>query len=833
MSESSVPPGPANGAAGVAERRASVESREDRYRLLAGATSDVLWDWDVATGRVERNEAIYTTFGYAPDAVEPTREWWHNRTHPDDRRATEAVVHDALARLGAFSLEYRFKRADGSYATVFDRAWIMRDAAGNAMRAVGSCVDVSERKALEFELRAKTERLAAMMDMQREIASASFNEPNALSRVAERAARLTHADGAVIARLNRGELVSVGAYRSGHAAGDATVELEPEIARDAVRTREPVVVWDVEHDSRIDFAGAKNVNVGALVAVPLIAENRVIGVLWVHSKAPQVFGTDEVQALTLVAGVIAVAMANADRFSENQRLLAQRTSALAAARESEERYRMVADGTLIQIVFIDTMERCTFANKAVAHMLGRAPDTLVGQHVRDIAGAVNYERIRAHIMAALTGREQQFDLEWDCPNGERRLLAVRHVPRRDEAGVVTGFFAISEDETDRRELQEQVQRTQRMEAVGQLAGGVAHDFNNLLTVIGGFSQMLRADPSLNADQRNDVDEIHKATQRASALTRQLLAFSRKQTMQPAPVDLNAIVRDNERMLRRLVREDLTLECNLASSLGTVFADSRQIEHVLVNLVVNARDATGEGGRITIDTADVEIQPGRANPVAPGAWVRLRVSDTGVGMSNETMQHMFEPFYTTKPAGEGTGLGLAMAYGIIEQSGGAIFAESEPGRGTVFTVLLPRANEAPRHRKTPASGAAVSARGERVLLVEDEEPVRALARRVLERAGYVVALAKNGREALALVQAEPKGFALIVSDVVMPEMGGLELAERVRETDPELPVLLMSGYAATEIERRGGVPEGARFLQKPFGPDALLSAVRQAHSPDSR
>ena len=805
---------------------ASPETREDRYRLLAGATSDVLWDWDIATGRVERNEAVYTTFGYAPDAVEPTREWWHDRTHPDDRGATEAVVTDALARLSAFSLEYRFRRADGSYATVFDRAWIMRDAAGHAMRAVGSCVDVSERKALESELRAKTERLAAMMDMQREIASASFNEPDALSRVAERAARLTHSDGAVITRLDGGEFRSVGAFRAGYSGAEAVVALDTAIARDAARTREPVVVWDVERDSRMNASSSQS-DVGALAAVPLIAENRVIGILWVHSKAPQVFGMDEVQALTLIGGVIAVAMANADRFSENQRLLAQRTSALAAARESEERYRMVADGTPIQILFIDTLERCTFANKAVADLLGRPVDAIVGRSVRDIAGSVNYERIRAHVFNALAGREEQFDAEWDIPNGERRVLAVRHVPRRDDDGVVTGFFVISEDVTERRGLQEQVQRTQRMEAVGQLAGGVAHDFNNLLTVIGGFSQMLRADTSLTSEQRSDVDEIHKATQRASALTRQLLAFSRKQTMQPAPVDLNSVVRDNERMLRRLVREDLTLECNLAPTLGMVFADSRQIEHVLVNLVVNARDATGEGGRITIDTADVEIGPGRGNPVAPGAWVRLRVSDTGVGMTNETMEHMFEPFFTTKPAGEGTGLGLAMAYGIIEQSGGAIFAESEPGRGTVFSVLLPRADEPVRPRKTPVNTAAIAARGERVLLVEDEEPVRALARRVLERAGYVVAIAKNGREALGMVQAEPKGFSLIVSDVVMPEMGGLELAERVRELDADLPVLLMSGYAATEIERRGGVPEGARFLQKPFGPDALLGAVRGA------
>jgi CheY-like chemotaxis protein len=281
------------------------------------------------------------------------------------------------------------------------------------------------------------------------------------------------------------------------------------------------------------------------------------------------------------------------------------------------------------------------------------------------------------------------------------------------------------------------------------------------------------------------------------------------------------------MLRRLVREDIECVVDLGLGAGTVYADPRQIEHVLVNLVVNARDAIHGAGRIVIDTQNVSVESNAAAGTPSGDWVQLRVIDDGIGMSRDVLERIFEPFFTTKPAGEGTGLGLAMVYGIVEQSGGVIRAESSPEAGATFTILFPRAAQLTATRPTPISTPAVAAAGELVLLAEDEEPVRVLARRVLERAGYEVLIASNGREALEILDRETRTIDLVVSDIVMPEMGGLELAEHVRARRPGSRLLFMSGYAGAEIDRRGGLPADAQFLQKPFGPAALANAVREA------
>jgi PAS domain S-box-containing protein len=795
---------------------------------LAGATNDVLWDWDIASGRVERNDALRTTFGYSSRDIEATREWWNERVHPDDRAGMSAVIADALGRQSAFTLEYRFRRADGTYATILDRAWVMRDDDGRAVRAVGSCVDVSERKALESDLRRKTERLAAMMELQREIAAASLDLQAALARVAQRAARLAHAEGAAIGRVEHDQLVYGASYGVSFAPQGARVPLHESLAAHVSTTGDALVVWDTERDARARLTLLEGSGVRSLVALPLVAENRLVGVLSVHGASPHVFDSEEVQALTLIGGVIAVAIANSERFSENQRLLAERTAALAAARDSEERYRTVTDGTPLRIACIDSDLRYQFANRALCEAHRRLPEEILGRRMDEILLPSNFQRLQPYVTAVLAGREQHFDVSWDVQGESPRVFSVRYVPRRDEKGAVTGFYVISSDETDRRRLEEQVQRTQRMEAVGQLAGGIAHDFNNLLTVIGGFAQVIGLDPNLRDAQRDDLEEIGKATRRASDLTRRLLAFSRKQTLQPETVDINSIIRDNERMLRRLVGEDIEFACNLATTLGVVFADPRQLEHVFVNLVVNARDATPAGGKITIETVDIDVHAGTGSHVPPGKWVRIRISDTGSGMSQDVLEHAFEPFFTTKPVGEGTGLGLAMVYGIIEQSGGTISAESAVGRGTTFTILLPRTAERTA-TPAPARPPAARAKGELILIVEDEEPVRLLARRVLERAGYEVLVASNGVEAMAVLQKEKRTIGLIVSDIVMPQMGGLELAERVRTEYPSVRMLFMSGYAAAEIERRGGIPANAPMLQKPFGPEALSHAVRDAMS----
>jgi signal transduction histidine kinase/ActR/RegA family two-component response regulator len=387
------------------------------------------------------------------------------------------------------------------------------------------------------------------------------------------------------------------------------------------------------------------------------------------------------------------------------------------------------------------------------------------------------------------------------------------------------------DLTARKELEAQFRQAQKMEAVGRLAGGVAHDFNNLLMVITIHAELARAELDAKHPAAADLEEIGRATTRAAALTRQLLAFSRKQILTPHVLDLNAVVAGLEPMLHRLIGEDIAVVTRLAPELGLVLADPGQLEQVLVNLAVNARDAMPHGGTLTIATTNTELGErvrGYPAAVVPGSYVTLTVTDTGCGMSPEVQGRIFEPFYTTKPIGEGSGLGLSTVYGIVQQSGGHIGVESAPGRGTTFRLYLPRiAQEA----ETPRPGAAAITerlRGtETVLLVEDEEAVRRLARRVLERQGYTVLEARNGRDAVALVATHERPIDLVLTDMVMPEMSARALVEELAAARPTLRVLYMSGYTDDEILRRGLLGPDTSLLSKPFTADALAEAVRAA------
>jgi two-component system cell cycle sensor histidine kinase/response regulator CckA len=386
------------------------------------------------------------------------------------------------------------------------------------------------------------------------------------------------------------------------------------------------------------------------------------------------------------------------------------------------------------------------------------------------------------------------------------------------------------DVTERRGMEEQLRQSQKLEAVGRLAGGVAHDFNNLLTAILGGAQLLADGLAPSSPLRQEALEIQEAGRKAALLTRQLLAFGRKQAARPVVVDLGEIVTGLDRMLRRLIGEDVELVTAARPGAGCVRADPGQIEQVIVNLAVNARDAMPAGGRLTIETANVELGEDvtrRHAEAKPGPHVMLAVSDTGVGMTPEVRSHLFEPFFTTKRQGEGTGLGLSTVYGIVKQCGGEIGVCSEPGKGTVFKIYFPRV-AAPAEPIAPAPAPRGAARGtETVLVVEDEVMVRTLAVRVLRQAGYDVLEAGDGEEALRLAAgAKDRKIELMVSDVVMPHMGGPELAQRLRAERPDLRVLLMSGYT----DRAGDVEAqlGARtaFLSKPFASSELLRKVRE-------
>ncbi len=377
------------------------------------------------------------------------------------------------------------------------------------------------------------------------------------------------------------------------------------------------------------------------------------------------------------------------------------------------------------------------------------------------------------------------------------------------------------------ESEEQLRQSQKLEAVGQLAGGIAHDFNNLLTVIGGYSSMLLGRLPEDNPHRPSLEEIKKASDRASALTRQLLAFSRKQILQPRVLDLNLVVTDLEKMVRRLIGEDIDLLTVTSPVLGKVKADRGQIEQVLLNLIVNARDAMPKGGKLTIETRNVvhSEEYARRHAALAGPYVMLAVSDTGCGMDAAIQARVFEPFFTTKASGKGTGLGLATVYGIVKQSGGNIWIYSEAGQGSTFKVFLPRVDEAGGDEEEAISR-SLPLGTEMVLLVEDEEQVRVILQQILEGQGYQVLSASNGDEAISISQNLEWDIKLLITDVVMPQMSGRELAERILEVRPKLPVLFMSGYTDDAIVRHGLLDEKLNFIQKPFDSASVARKVRE-------
>ncbi len=386
--------------------------------------------------------------------------------------------------------------------------------------------------------------------------------------------------------------------------------------------------------------------------------------------------------------------------------------------------------------------------------------------------------------------------------------------------------------TERRDLEAQLWRSQKMEAVGRLAGGVAHDFNNLLTVITGYSDLILSTLPAREPWRHMVEEIKNAGDRASALTRQLLAFSRRQVLAPRPLDLNAIVANLDKLLRRLIGEDIDIINALDPALWTVKADPGQIEQVLVNLAVNARDAMPDGGHLKIKTANATIGLDEARrhnpPMTPGQYVMLSVTDAGCGMDQNTQTHFFEPFFTTKPEGQGTGLGLSTVYGIVKQSGGYIWVESQPGRGATFTIYLPRTHETASTATPPVPEAAAAPGGEETILVAEDEPaVRELAQSVLESAGYTVLEASCGDEAIRIALSHERPIHLLLTDVVMPQMSGPELAKAMETVSPNTAVVYMSGYAERSVVQQGIVRPGATLIQKPFRPADLVKEIRKA------
>ena len=505
----------------------------------------------------------------------------------------------------------------------------------------------------------------------------------------------------------------------------------------------------------------------------------------------------------------------------------------AQLRESEARVRILLESTIEGILAVDTDGRCVWCNPAVVRLLGydSAAD-LMGKNAHELfhhshADGTPYPAAECPMAQAVgEGRALAFHDEtlWRA-NGSSFPADYRSSPLRRD-GHIVGAVVTFADVSERKSLQAQFQQAQKMEAVGRLAAGIAHDFNNLLTVINGYAEMLLRRP--DADVPAKAVSIRKAGERAAGLTQQLLAFSRQQVLQPQVLNLNAVLAEMDPLLRRILGEDLALETHLAPHLAGVRADPGQIGQVLMNLVVNARDAMPNGGRLTLETGNVELDAHYAatHPeVVPGPYVMLAVTDNGAGMDAATLAHIFEPFFTTKPAGQGTGLGLATVFGIVKQSGGSVAAYSELGRGTSMKIYLPSLGAAATATAAPAPVAAALRGRETLLIVEDEESVRHLVCEVLQESGYTVLAAASPVEALALCDRYTGPLDLLVTDVVMPGLDGRRLANQLLERRPGLAVLFISGYPDKAIAHNRELDASLAFIQKPFTPEALARKVR--------
>ncbi len=555
-----------------------------------------------------------------------------------------------------------------------------------------------------------------------------------------------------------------------------------------------------------------------------------------------------------LVSTIASAMRSRQKQFETRDRLLEVEAAQRAIVASENELRMIADSLPVLIGVIGPDFRYRFANRAYEDWMYRSPDEVVGRHVREIVGDDGFAVREQAMRRALAGEPMRLEQPWPHRDGRRRDAEIRYLPRRDGNGAVDGIYIFALDVTERQEAAEQLEarvaertaaleaemarradaesalrQSQKMEAVGQLTGGIAHDFNNMLTgVIGAMDIMKRRLASGRTDDlARFMDAASQSAERAAALTARLLAFSRRQSLDIRAVDVNALVTSLDDLLQRSVNENIRLRIAPGPGMLAATTDANQLENAILNLVINARDAMPDGGLLTIETGSATITgaAAQARDVPAGRYVTVAVSDTGVGIAPEMLERVFEPFFSTKPTGAGTGLGLSMVYGFARQSGGQVRVHSTPGEGTSVTLFLPVAADVEQSADAPPSPAVVEGRGETVLLVEDDPSVRLLVREVLNELRYRIVEAGDAAEAVPVL-ASDRHIDLMVSDVGLPGMNGRQLAEIARRHRPDLPILFITGYAENAAIRSGFLGTNMGMITKPFAIDALSAKIAE-------
>jgi PAS domain S-box-containing protein len=743
---------------------------------------------------------------------------WLKQLHPRDFEQTLGDVARSRTSPIPISSEFRMLARDGRVVWFHDEAIVVQDDAGQPMFLQGVMFDITERKQAEQAL-AERVRLAALGGD----VGLTLTTGDTIQRILQHCVEfiVEHLDAAFarIWTLNEGdEMLELQASAGIYPHRDGPHSRVPvgkfkigKIAQEHRPHLTNTVVGDPDID---DQEWAEREGMVAFAGYPLIVDDRLLGVVALFSR--KTLSQAAISALGSVADTIALGI--------------ERKRTEAALRQNYTLLHTVIEGSPDTIYVKDLQGRYVMLNSAGALFMGLSVDDAIGKDDSNFFSADAIHSIIEREHQVITSGEVQTYEETTTIGGSTRTFLSTKAPYRDYNGTTIGLIGISRDITERKRLEAQFLQAQKMESVGQLAGGVAHDFNNLLTAINGYAELALMALPADAKVRDDLQQIVKSASRAATLTRQLLAFARKQIMDPYVLNLNALIVDVDKLLQRLIGENIELVAHLAPDLGLVKVDPGQIEQVLVNLAVNARDAMPEGGKLTIETHNVTLEPDYAQQhigVTPGAYILVAISDTGTGMDAETRRRIFEPFFTTKEPGRGTGLGLATCYGIVKQHGGNIWAYSEPGHGTTFKMYLPRA-DAPAEAWPPHDDESELPRGsEVVLLVEDEPTIRELAGRVLRAQGYTMLEASDGIMALrVLFEHTGAPIDLVVTDIIMPQLSGTALVAQIKASYPGIKSLFMSGYTDDAIIHHGRVEAGIAFLQKPFSPAALARKVRE-------
>ena len=786
----------------------AIRESESRFRSLAENAAPALYIY--AQRFYYLNPSTARLFGYSREELMAMEDPWQILVHPE---FCEMTRQRAQARLRGESVpsHYEFKIV----TKTGEERWVDFSASSPIQFAgkpanIAIAVDITERKWAE-QLQTALYRIATTTSSAQDL-------QELFAEIHEIVGELMDARNFYVALYDAiKDLVSFPYFVDEEDATDEPRPPKKGLTEYLLRTGQPLLANPEVFERLVASGEVETVGAPSLdwLGVPLKTGDNVFGVLVVQSYSEKVrYGEREKEILTFVSHHVASAI----QHKRNQ----------DALRDSEMRYRTLVQSAVYGIFGWNLEQRFTDVNPALVAILGyESPeDVLALPSASDVyVDPAQHEEIVNTLLTV--GQLRGMEVQWRRRDGKSITVRLSGRTLLDQHGT-TGFEIIVEDITERRLLEEQLRQSQKMEAVGQLAGGVAHDFNNLLTIIKGNSQLLLERLHEADSRRGGVEQIQKAADKAASLTSQLLAFSRKQVVAFRVLDLNAVLSNMIQLLPRLLGERIELSIVQGKELGSVKADPGQIEQIIMNLALNARDAMPSGGRLTLETRNVDLDCSYSDQqiqVEAGRYVQLAVSDTGVGIDPEALPHIFEPFFTTKPAGKGTGLGLSTVYGIVQQSNGYIWAYSDPGVGTTFKLYLPRVDQRAETLDAQPSSSEVSAGFETVLLVEDEDGVRSLIQLLLQRNGYRVLEAHNAEHALQIAESTKDKIHLLLTDLILPRLGGRELAERITAFRPEIKCLFMSGYTDDSVLKSGVFENQTPFLQKPFSMEALLHKIR--------